>query len=263
LLFWFEHNAVDRVHIATLSAESLAAALQQLDRPVDSSDLVYQNDLGLRLVDTALPEAPLLVVSVEPGSPAAMAGLKPGDAIVSVDGSSLMAAEVADRVRQRKPGDVLRLNTGGTGTAANQIAVPVQRRPRRAPVFDPTLFGNAMTAKMQAAAAVATSAADRDLLSANLALVQMRFMNWRKALELFGALGQSATGLGIGSDSVLYFRARCHEELGERDRALALYREAAASGTQVIADDGATVATLATLRLAALGATPAAPRRLP
>jgi membrane-associated protease RseP (regulator of RpoE activity) len=226
-------------------------------------DLVYQNELGVKLVDTALSEAPLLVISVESGSPAALAGLKPGDALASVDGATMTSAEVADRVRQRKPGEVLRITIGGPGAAANQLAIPVQRRPRLAPVFEPTMFGNAITAKLQAAAAVATTSAERDLLGANLALVHMRFGQWRRALEVFGALGPGAAGVGIGPDAVLYFRARCHEELGERDRALALYRDAAASGTQVLADDGATVATLATLRLAALTPAPATAPRLP
>jgi hypothetical protein len=53
--------------------------------------------------------------------------------------------------------------------------------------------------------------------------------------------------------SSLFFRARCHEELGETDRALALYRNAALVTDELMTPDGTTVADLAKRRVAALG----------
>ena len=51
---------------------------------------------------------------------------------------------------------------------------------------------------------------------------------------------------------MLFFRARCLEETGDRAGALALYREAAKTDAEVFADDGATVAAVVKLRLAAI-----------
>jgi len=261
LLFWHDHAGVDRVRLPAISADVLVALFERIDRPADPGQLVYRNDLGLRVADTLLPEAPLVVVSVEAGSPAALVGIKSGDGLLSIDGAPMTAAQLADTVRQKKPGEVVSLKLPGltAGSAPRQVAVPVQRRPQRGPVFDPASFGNSLIAKLQAAAAVATTAADRELANFNLALVHMRFREWRQALDLLTALGQVPSGPGVSPGAALYFRARCHEELGERDRALAIFREAAAGDNQVLTDDGASVSAIAKLRLSNLGEAPKAP----
>lgn len=114
-------------------------------------------------------------------------------------------------------------------------------------------------AKLNAASALAAGAADRELLTFNMALVHMRFGQWKQALGVFETLGQVPIGAGVGPGAVLYFRARCHFELGEKDRAMALLREAAAIDGQTLADDGNSVAALAKLRLSALGEVPKTP----
>jgi len=250
---------VDRVRLPKATSAALADILEHFDRPADPSQLVYQNDLGMRLADTQLPEAPLLIVSVDPGSPGALAGLKAGDGIGSVDGAIMTATQVADRVREKKPGDVLSVRLAGAGTQGKQIPLPVQRRPKRAGAFDPTAFGNAIMAKLNASSALATAAADRELLTFNMALVHMRFGQWKQALQVFGTLNQVPTGAGVGPGAALYFRARCHLEIGEKDRAIALLREAASIEGQALADDGSSVAALARLRLSVLGDAPKAP----
>jgi hypothetical protein len=58
LLFWFESPSADRVRVASVSPESLAAVLRRIDQPADPGEQVIQNDPGVRVADTALPEAP-------------------------------------------------------------------------------------------------------------------------------------------------------------------------------------------------------------
>ena len=259
LLFWHDHSGVDRIRLSSITADALAPVFERIDRPADPSQLVYRNDLGIRVADTLLPEAPLLVISVEAGSPAALAGIKTGDGVLAIDGAPVTASQLSDRVRQKRPGDLINIRLPGptAGAAPRQIAVPVQRRAQRGPVFEPASFGNSIVGKLQAAVAVATGTADRELFNFNLAVVYMRFGEWRTAIELLTALGQVPNGVGISPGAALYFRARCHEELGERDRAVALYREAAAaSDAQVLADDGASVGAIVKLRLASLGEAP-------
>jgi PDZ domain/PEGA domain len=252
LLFWYDHAAVDRIRVPGADADALAAALQRLDRPSDSSELVYQNDIGLRLVDTDLEEAPLLAVTVDPGSAAAAAGVRTGDAVSAVDGARMSASEFVNQVTRKKPGESVVLSVGGAASP-RRLSVAVQRRPRRAPVFDPALAANALLARLQAASAMASSAQERDLLGFSTALVLMRLGQSRAALDLLSTLGPVPSGPGVGRGAVLYYRARCHLEAREQDRAVTLLREAAAAGTDALADDGATTETLAKLRLSRLG----------
>lgn len=255
LLFWYDHAGVDRIRLVKVTTDSLAAIAEQIDRPLDPMQLVYRNELGIRLADTLLPEAPLLVVSVDTGGQAAQAGIKPGDGVAAVDGMAMTAGQVGDLLRQKKPGEVVNLRLAGPGPQARQVTVPVQRRPQRAPVFDSTVFGNAFIAKMQAASAISTSAADRELLNFNLALAYMRFQEWRRALDLLSGLADVPSGVGVSRAAATYFRARCHLELGERDRGLALLREIATNDTQVMTEDGLSVGAIGRLRLFSLEGT--------
>jgi hypothetical protein len=136
------------------------------------------------------------------------------------------------------------------------VNVPVQRRARRAPVFDPTYYGNALIAKLTVASILAPGGTDRDLLGFNLALAYMRFGDYRQALDQLTALGNVVEGAGVGKGAVMFFRARCLEAMGDRDKALALYKDVSGLSDQPFADDGAGVATLARRRLAALARTP-------
>jgi len=73
LLFWHDHSGVDRVRLPAIAADALVSLVERIDRPTDPGQLLYRNDLGLRVADTLLPDAPLVVVSVETGSPASLA----------------------------------------------------------------------------------------------------------------------------------------------------------------------------------------------
>jgi tetratricopeptide (TPR) repeat protein len=255
MLFWQGRADIDRMQVAGIATNVLRPAFERIDRSGDTDALLYEQSLGLQVADTGLAEAPLLVVSVEAGGPAAAAGLKPGDSLVALDGSTVTARQFADALSQKKTGQTLVATfspVAGDGTS-KQAPLTAQRRPRRAPLSDETLASNGIVAALTATAAGATSQADRDLAGFNLALTHMRLGEWSRALELFSAPGPLPAGIGVGPGAALYFRARCHEQLGDKDRALALYREAAAVNGQVLADDGASVAMLAKLRLAALG----------
>ena len=78
--------------------------------------------------------------------------------------------------------------------------------------------------------ATATSDAERNVYAFNLALTRMRLGEWRAALESLQNLPELPKGIGTGRGAALFFRARCHEELGEVDRAVQLYKEASLAG---------------------------------
>ena len=260
LVLWSEHAGVDRAAWSG-QANDLAAIVSRIDSPTDGTDLVYQNDLGIRVADVGLADAPLLVVRVDAGSPAASAGVRAGDGIEAVDGAAMdrggapggsNAQKFGDVVRQKRPGDIVTLRILSSSGPAHQVPLPVQRKPRRAPVFDPDYYGNALIAKLTAASIIAPNSSERDLLTFSLAVAYMRFGDYKTAADLLAPLNALAEGSGVGRGAVLYFRARCLEALGDRDAATELYKQAAAIGSQLITDDGATVGALASRRLAAM-----------
>jgi hypothetical protein len=254
LVLWTEHAGVD--HVAwTGQANDLAAVAARIDSPADGTDLVYQNDLGIRVADVGLTDAPLLVVRVDAGSPGVAAGVRAGDTIEAVDGAPMNAQKFGDLVRQKRPGDIVTMRIAGSGPA-RQVPLPVQRKPRRAPVFDPDYYGNALIAKLTAASIIAPNSSDRDLLTFSLAVAYMRFGDYKTAADLLAPLTTLAEGSGVGRGAVLYFRGRCLEALGDRDGATDLYKQAASIDTQLITDDGATVGALATRRLASMSKGP-------
>ena len=80
---------------------ALAAAIARLNAPADIGEWIGRNDIGLRVADTGLPAAPLLIVAVRSGSATDVAGLKVGEAIGAVDRAPATAAQLAERIAAR------------------------------------------------------------------------------------------------------------------------------------------------------------------
>jgi hypothetical protein len=248
LLFWTDHASVDRIAIA--GGTSLAGAIAQINAPVDVGNLTYQSDIGVRVAETDLTAARLLIVAVRPGSTADAAGVKPGETIDAVDRAPSTAVHLADTIASRKPGDLIVLRVVNANGNARDVSIAVRRVAARVPAFDTTRPGNTLIARLTAQAILTSASGDRDLIAFNLAVTYMRYGDWRRALGLLTALTNVPRGEGIGPGMAKYLAARCHEELGERDQALALYKDAAAIDGEVASDDGATVGALSRYRLA-------------
>jgi tetratricopeptide (TPR) repeat protein len=219
---------------------------------IDSSDLVYQNDIGIRFADTALPGAPLLIVRVDdPGGQ-----LKVGDVIEAVEGMPATAQGLADRVRRSKAGDKITLRVGSMTSVPQPREVTVGRKPRRAPVFDPNLQGNVIIAKLSATALAPPPGADPQLFNFSLAAAYLRFGDYKAASDLLEKIGNVPAGAGVGRGPALYLKARALEAQGQKDLALTALKEAAGFKDQIFADDGAGVGTIADRHAASLSKTP-------
>ena len=248
LLFWHEHDVPDVVSLPT-SQREIRTVVERLDLPTDLADLLYQRSIGVRAIDTGLQRPGLMVVQGDEDDPA---GLRLGDVIETVDGLPMTAEQLAARVRQTPVGDDLVLRVWRAGTSSD-VALPVRLVPRRGAVFDPRYFGNALVARLTTAGLLTEDSIERELITFHLAQTHMRFRSWERALDLFAGLRGLSANSTVGPGAILLFSALCHQELGRRDNAVALLREATRFADEPVLDDGVSVAAVARRRLVALG----------
>lgn len=78
------------------------------------------------------PVSGVLILSVEPNSPAERAGLRAGDWITAVDGQALGVGEdLADRIVAHRPGDVVRLTLWRPGEGERTVTVTLAEHPQK------------------------------------------------------------------------------------------------------------------------------------
>ena len=248
LLFWHEHDIPDVVSLPT-SPREIRTVVERLDLPTDLADLLYQRSIGVRAIDTGLQRSGLMVVQGDEDDPA---GLRLGEVIETVDGVPMTAEQLAARVRQTPVGDDLVLRVWRAGTA-RRVALPVRLVSRRGAVFDPRYFGNSLVARLTTAGLLTEDSIERELITFHLAQTHMRFRSWERALDLFAGLRGLSANSTVGPGAILLFSALCHQELGRRDSAVALLREATRFADEPLLDDGVSVAAVARRRLVALG----------
>jgi membrane-associated protease RseP (regulator of RpoE activity) len=114
---------------------SLRAELAMPGQPL--SDTLFFHGPGLPFTHTFELDAPLLhefmIISVEPGSPAAQAGLVAGDSITAIDGADLEAPfALIAAVAAAAPGDSLALTVRNAGGEERSVNVTLGEDPRRA-----------------------------------------------------------------------------------------------------------------------------------
>lgn len=230
------------------AAGRLEAVPADLDRP-----RWYGSAWGARIADSQIG-GPARVVEVASSGPAAAAGLRPGDRLLSIGGEPVAGAgQLRAMLDRAAPGSTVSVRWLTPAGETREAAWRGARSPR-------LLHGSADLAQaaLRAAWAAADAAGEPSQAAcplANLALLFSAFGQSDLAVETWRKVNWGERA-GVGGGTTLYYLGRELEVLGREGEAVEAYRAAAASEATAFDDEGPPVAPAARDRLFDLGVTP-------
>jgi tetratricopeptide (TPR) repeat protein len=205
---------------------------------------------GLITVDTLLHEG-VPVLRVVPGSPAALAGVAPGDVLQAMDGQPVKnTADWLGALQARKPREKVALKLAGP-SGPRAVDVTLAETPQEIPLNDPTLLYNKVMMDLRQQVEGYPGTEPAAFARLNLALCAMHFSDFAAAHEhLLKARDELPKRAGISQGTALYYLGLALERLGYRKEAGDAYRAAAASTeATLLNNDGPAVSALASRRL--------------
>ena len=204
-------------------------------------------------MDTLLHDG-VPVLRVVPGSPAAQAGLQPGDVVLAADGQPVKrTADLLAAVAAKKPGDKVVLQVRGASPRAPRRAavdLVLGTSAREVPLFDPQLVYNKTMMDLRALVEGYPGTEPAAYAWLNLALCAMHFSDYAGAHDyLQKAKAELPARPGLSRGTALYYLGPRPREAGLPPQAAEAYRAAAeAKDATLIDNDGPAVAALAARR---------------
>ncbi len=216
---------------------------------LDQKATMYRPWTGLITVDTLLHEG-VPVLRVVPGSPAAKAGIQPGEVVVSADGKPVkQTAELLAVVGGKEAQDKVKLQLVG-GAAPRTVDLGLGQTPQEIPLNDPSLLYNKVMMDLRHQVEGYPGTEEAAFARLNLALSAMHFGDFAAAHEhLLKARTELPERPGISQGTALYYLGLALERLGYKKEAADAYRAAAAArDATLFNNDGPAVAGLAARR---------------
>jgi hypothetical protein len=219
---------------------------------VDQKTTLTRPWSGLILVDTTLFDgAPVL--RIVPGSPAAQAGIQPGEILLDADGKPMKGAlEFLSLVDTMKSKDRVALRLRTTAGAVRVVDVVLDETPQEIPLNDPSLLYNKVMMDLRQKVDGYPGTEEAAFARLNLAICAMHFGDFAAAHSyLMKARTELPQRPGLSQGTALYYLGLSLENLGSeyRKEAAEAYRAAAAfKDATLFNNDGPAVAPLAARR---------------
>lgn len=248
------HPAPDVVRLRTDNADGVRDLVARLDALPPETSTWW----GVGLADTTLPPGGPLVVRVLSGSPAAKAGLRPGDRVQVVgtrkvastrDALQTMESESTHAGGVRSP-VVL---TVDAGDGARTVRMSPGDAPALLAAGAANLLYNRALEEFRLRARAAGDDASRGVAYLNVGIALMHFRAYERALSEGFRRADLPPGSGISAGTVQYYRGLCALRRGDPTGARQAFQAAAgAAGSTLESGDGPSAAAAATRALAAL-----------
>jgi tetratricopeptide (TPR) repeat protein len=237
-LYSSEQPEPDRVKLDLSSASDLQLFLSRLDRQQE----LRRPWIGATFSDTLLGQGPV-VVRVVKSSPAANAGMRIGDQVVSVNDKAVTQA-LSLSVSASGWSEKDRLAFSLKRDAATQgLSVTVESTPVLLPLNAPDRLYNKALCDYRQISKGADEPADRALALLNLGLAFMHFRAYDKALSEALSVVSLPAGGGISRGTVRYYQGLCYLKKDLVPEARTAFQEAAASTEATLeSNDGPPVA---------------------
>jgi len=210
--------------------------------------------LGVRLIETNAAQG-LVVLNVTDGSPAASAGLQPGDIITNARGTSVTRlAQLNDLLSEMEPHSALQLGISrpsGDTTAS----IVLGSSPMVLPWTDPDTFYPLYLGWLAIETATGQSEMEPWMIELNRASALMGLGSWEEAIRQLRGI-RAPSGGGVGQAMADYWLGMAllrTDPNTYRDIALqALQRAAGAEGARLYHNDGPLIVPLAQASIKAL-----------
>ena len=218
--------------------------IERLDRRFTS----HRTWSGLITVDTLFSQG-VPVLRVVGGSPAAVAGLHPGDIVEAVDGQPVQkTAAILGAVAGKKPKEILSLHVNGPA-GARAAELVLEETVREIPLNDPQLLYNRAMVDLRGVLAGYPGSEQAAYAQLNLALCAMHFGDFAGAHDsLQKAKIELPERPGLSRGTAFYYLGVVLDRLNYQSQARDAFRAAAATEATLVDNDGPAVAPLAVRR---------------
>ncbi len=237
----------DTVRIKLDDPDSVNRAIIRLD----STPALFRASAGMQLADV-LDVAGAVVVSVEPGGPAARAALVAGDIIGSVNNQPVAdASKFAAVVAAAKADDVLALAVRDKSGATKRAELKLVSVPNVVAMVDETLAFNKLLLDLRTRLLSPGTPLEESVARLNLSVALMRIGNWSEAVTELEKV-RLPDGPGVANGTVQYLLGVTREAQGQLAEAEAALRAAAAANGALLTAEGPAIKELAEKKLADL-----------
>jgi hypothetical protein len=237
----------DIIRVKLDDPESVHRAVTALDY----SPALFRTSAGLHVADVH-DVAGAVVVRVEPGSAAQVAGLVPGDVIIRVGGENVQdGSRFSALLASAKVDDQMTIEVRDRADVVKRVPLALGRVPQVVAMSDETLLFNKLLLDFRRQLISPAGALDESVARLNLAVVLMRVGGWTEARAELEKV-QLPDRPGVAAGTVHYLIGLCREALGQLTEAESAWKTAAAAKDALLTADGPLIKDLAERKLADL-----------